>query len=64
VFVQGRALYFQPATQAADLAVSLRPSDVIDLKLERSLTLARDIEVLVKSWNSRQNSAFVQRARA
>ena len=64
VFVQGQALYFQPAAQAADLAVSLRPEDVIDLKLERSLTLARDIEVVVKSWNSRQNSAFVQRARA
>ena len=64
VFVQGQALYFQPATQGADLAVSLRPEDVIDLKLERSLTLARDIEVVVKSWNSRQNSASIQRARA
>jgi len=63
-FVQGQALYFQPATQAADLAVSLRPDDVIDLKLERSLTLARDIEVVVKSWNSRQNNAFIQSARA
>ena len=64
VFVQGQALYFQPTTQGADLAVSLRPEDVIDLKLERSLTLARDIEVVVKSWNSRQNSASIQRARA
>jgi hypothetical protein len=42
----------------------LRPDDVIDLRLERSLTLARDIEVVVKSWNSRQNSASVQRATA
>ena len=42
----------------------MRPEDVIDLRLERSLTLARDIEVAVKSWNSRQNNAFVQRARA
>jgi phage protein D len=64
VFVQGQALCFQPTAQAADPAASLRPNDVIDLKLERSLTLARDIEVMVKSWNSRQNSAFVQRARA
>ena len=64
VFVQGQTLYFQPATQAADIAVSLRSEDMIDLKLERSLTLARDIEVIVKSWNSHQNNAFVQRARA
>ncbi len=64
IFVQGEALYFQPAVQTADLAVSLRPDDVINLTLERSLTLARDIEVVVKSWNSRQNNAFVQRARA
>jgi phage protein D len=64
VFVRGQTLCFQPVTQAFDLAMSLRPEDVIDLKLERSLTLAHDIEVVVKSWNSRQNSAFIQRARA
>lgn len=64
VYVQGQALHFQPAAQATDLAVSLRPGDVIDLKLERSLTLAHDIEVVIKSWNSRQNSAFAQQARA
>jgi phage protein D len=64
VFVAGQGLYFQPIAQGSDLAVTLRPEDVIDLRLERSLTLARDIEVAVKSWNSRQNNAFVQRARA
>jgi phage protein D len=64
VFVQGQTLYFQPVSQSGDLALSLRVEDMIDLKLERSLTLARDIEVEVKSWNSRQNSAFVQRARS
>lgn len=64
VFVQGQTLCFQPVTQVGDLAMSLRPEDVIDLRLERSLTLARDIEVVVKSWNSRQNCAFIQRARA
>lgn len=64
VFVQGQTLYFQPATQSGGVSVSLRPPDVLAMRLERSLTLARDIEVEVKSWNSRQNSAFVQRARA
>ena len=39
------------------------PSALLDLRLERSLTLARDIEVTVKSWNSRQQSAFAQTAR-
>ncbi len=63
-FVQGQALYFQPTTQQSDIAVTLYPGDLIDLKLERSLTLAHDVEVVVKSWNSRQNSAFVQQARA
>jgi phage protein D len=64
LFVAGQALYFQPTAQDTNAAVTLRPEDIIDLRLERSLTLARDIEVSVKSWNSRQNSAFVQRARA
>lgn len=64
VFVEGTTLHFQPATQQTDPPVLLRPSMLTDLRLERSLTLARDIEVTVKSWNSRQNSAFVQKARA
>lgn len=62
VFVQGQSLYFQPITQPTDIEMSLRPSDLIDLKLERSLILAQDIEVVVKSWNSRQNSVFTQQA--
>ena len=64
VFVEGQGLYFQPTAQGIEETVTLRPEDVIDLRLERSLTLARDIEVSVKSWSSRQNTAFVQRARA
>ncbi len=64
IFVEGLTLHFQPATQQADLPVLLRPNDLTDLRLERSLTLARDIEVIVKSWNSRQNSASIQKARA
>ena len=63
VFVSGSTLHFQPAAHSND-AVVLRPTDLIDLRLERSLTLARDIEVTVKSWNSRQQNAFAQTARA
>jgi phage protein D len=64
VFVEGSTLNFRPATQDSGIPVLLQPSDLTDLRLERSLTLARDIEVTVKSWNSRQHSAFIQKARA
>lgn len=64
VFVEGTSLYFQPPAPATRPPVILRPDILIDLRLHRSLTLARDIEVTVKSWNSRQKSAFTQTARA
>lgn len=64
VFVQGTSLYFQPPTTATVSPFLLRPDMLIDLQLRRSLTLARDIEVTVKSWNSRQKNAFTQTARA
>lgn len=64
MFVQGPSLYFQPAATGPDALTCLRVSDLIELRLMRSLTLARDIEVLVKSWNSNHNRAFVQQARA
>ena len=61
---RGRRSISSLRTQQTDPPVVLCPSDLTDLRLERSLTLARDIEVIVKSWSSRQNSAFVQKARA
>lgn len=62
LFVQGRSLYFQPVAQSGAPVLALTPGEVLDLKLARSLTLARDIEVIVKSWNSRQNSGLAQQA--
>jgi len=71
VFVRGTTLHFQPPAPAAPPAAILRfrptpdgPANLIDLRMERHLTLARDIEVTVKSWNARQNKAFTQTARA
>ncbi len=64
VFVQGTTLYFQPPAPGQTPAMQVAPTDLMDLHLRRSLTLARDIEVTVKSWNSRQRSAFTQTARA
>ena len=63
VFVQGTTLFFQPPAPPSG-AVPLTPADAIDLRLERSLTLARDLTVTVKSWNTLQQRAFVQTARA
>lgn len=62
VFVHGQELYFQQSTALHDITLSLRPTDVTDLQLERSVLLSQDIEVVVKSWSSRQNIACIQRA--
>ena len=70
VWVTGTTLHFRSNDAAATPAAILRPvatltgpPNVISLRLERALTLARDIEVTVKSWNNRQQTAFVQTAR-
>ena len=67
VFVQGTTLYFQPPTQTSlpALTLSANPdsaggANAIDIVMERALTLAGDIAVTVKSWSSRQGSAFTQ----
>ena len=65
LFVSGTALYFQPAqTGAAGYSVTWNPqtrtADVVGLTLERSLTLAKDVQVTVRSWNSRQGRAFTR----
>lgn len=67
VFVSGTTLHFQPPTSnpAPALSVSANPgqgggANIVDLRMERALTLAGDISVTVKSWNSRTASAFTQ----
>jgi hypothetical protein len=64
VFVSGTSLYFQPSAASTTVPFTITPADVQDLRLERSLTLARDIIVTVKSWNSHQQNAFTQTVRA
>ena len=63
VFVKGQSLYFQPPSPA-NAPMLLTPGDCLTLSLERALTLARDIEITVKSWNTRQQTAFTQTARS
>lgn len=71
VWVTGTTLHFQPEPASTDTIAILRPvaslsgpANISSMQLERALTLARDIEVVVKSWNSRQAQAFSQTARA
>jgi phage protein D len=69
VYVSGTSLYFQPKQSDVAPAMVLQASAIGDtlpnisaLRLQRAMTLAGDIEVTVKSWNTQQQSAFVQTA--
>lgn len=77
VWVSATTLHFRPSTFQASasgaapvasytlraVATGSGPPNVTTLRLERVLTLARDVTVTVKSWNSRQQAAFTQTAR-
>jgi phage protein D len=70
VFVTGTSLYFQPAQTDPTPVMVLQassggavPPNISSLRVQRAMTLAGDIEVTVKSWNSQQQSAFTQTAR-
>ena len=60
VSVTGTALNFLPSNTATPSPYLITPANCIDMRLERRLTLARGIAVTVKTWNSRQGSAFAQ----
>lgn len=62
--VVGSTLNFGPPVQLAALPYTITPADCISITLERRLSLAGDIEVVVKSWSSYQKSAFVQSVKA
>ncbi len=71
VWVSGTTLHFRPPPTTLDATAVLQlvasvdsPANLISLQLDRALTLTRDIEVVVKSWNSRQAQSFTQTARA
>jgi hypothetical protein len=53
VYVTGNRLYFGLPSANSASATVIYPSDCITLKLERSLRLAGNIEITVRSWNSR-----------
>ena len=71
-YVFGQTLYFNPrqATSSTpyvlsmDLSRNPPVSNMTGLQMERSLTLARDIEVQVRSWDSRNQRGFTKTAKA
>jgi len=64
VYVEGTNLHFHPAFATASANWLLRPVDCVALRLDRALTLAADVEVVVRSWSSRQQAGCVQSATA
>lgn len=64
VWVSGTSLNFAPRAPALTPALTLAPAPLAGavpaqrLRLERALTLAGDVAVTVKSWNSRSQEAF------
>lgn len=58
--VTGATLNFGPPPPSVPIPYTLTPADCISLILERHLSLAGEVEVIVKSWNSYQKNAFVQ----
>lgn len=72
LYVTGTVLHFHPANPPDATPYSVKMdrsgafpvSNVIDLRLHRALTLARDIEVQVRSWHSKKGSGFTKIARA
>ncbi|MGI4797099.1 MAG: hypothetical protein ACRYG8_24210, partial [Janthinobacterium lividum] len=78
LWVSGTTLHFkQPASSTAKpYAINWTPTvvsagfgqlqenTVIELRLERALTLAKDIEVVVRSWQSKNGRGFEKKGRA
>jgi phage protein D len=71
-WVSGTTLFFQPPPVKSGTPYVLLWSDpgggppasnALDIKLHRSETLARDIDVVVRSWNQKQQKQFSVHAR-
>jgi hypothetical protein len=59
VYVAGGTFHFHPP-DAHSLPVVLSIADLIELRLTRMIGFGRDIEVCVKSWNSRTEGCFTR----
>lgn len=72
IFVKGETLNFIPLApeNSIPFAIQWTPPGPVPrlntttLRMERSLTLAKDIEVWVRSWSSQQGRGFTKKSRA
>lgn len=72
VYVQGSTLYFQPPQTSliynipiklAQQGLTLPNSNVMNIKFSHNKTLAKDVIVIVKSWNMIQATGFIVTAK-
>lgn len=70
-YVKGRELYFEPKPDAkvapykvawSEPSAGPPSADHTSIKTSRTLTVAKDITVTVRSWNSKQKKAFAKKA--
>lgn len=66
-YVSGKTLHFEPKPAlsqkpALNVRWSLEDADMVRLSTSRTLTVAKSIEVTVRSWNSKQKKAFTRKA--
>lgn len=75
VYMQGATLAFKPRVDPASepfvvqfsppsAAAAVPRLNAVSMAMERSLTLAKDVQVTVRSWHGRQGRAFTKVARA
>lgn len=75
VYVQGKSLFFRPQPDASQdpYVIEYQPpteenaipsANCMDLSFARNLTLAKDVIVHVRSWNSKSKRAFTKTAKA
>lgn len=72
VYMTGTILNFQPGTppDSTPFVLTWTPPQPIPrfnamtLRMERSLTIAKDVQVTVRSWNSQQGRGFTKTAKA
>lgn len=60
LFVRGTTLYFQPIADPNSATLRIRPENAIKITLHRTLSLAGDVGVTVKSWNSQLQQSIME----
>jgi phage protein D len=62
VWVSGNTLHFQPRGLIGSPTYVISPANCIELEFERAMSLAQNVQVTVKSWNSFNQSSLIQTA--